>query len=319
MAVSLSRHVSVPAHRGCFVRIGDFAVGARPEIAGEHWAQDSERQGSQGRMASHPTLVFDHTYSGVMVPDSDEAVSGSKAADGLTGRGMQQSREEWDLRNRILVETMAELVSDFLHDRRQGRAVDVGCQRGALTDEMARRTGLSWSGIDPAIKSPTKSEDGAPLVPGVADQLPFGDGSQDCMMLANVYEHILPDRRRASLAELHRVLSPGGIVVGQLPNPYFPIESHSRLPFMGWLPVPVQKVYWRLAPVPWEHDFYVVTVKDVKRNAASVGFEIPLVRNFNYPPEVIPGAVRWAARLLERPMRRFPWAWQFVLRRPDAD
>lgn len=241
------------------------------------------------------------------------ATTGS--ADGFSGHGMQQSREEWGLRNRILVETMSELVNEFAGER-EGQAVDVGCQQGALTDEMARRTGLTWSGIDPSIEAPMRSEGGAELVHGFAHDLPFEDGACACLMLANVYEHIFPDRRRASLAELHRVLAPGGVVVGQLPNPYFPIESHSRLPFMGWLPVRAQKAYWRLAPVPWEHDFYVVTVKDVRRNAHAVGFEVPLVRNFSYPPEVIPSSVRWAARLLARPMRRFPWAWQFVLRRP---
>jgi hypothetical protein len=112
------------------------------------------------------------------------------------------------------------------------------------------------------------------------------------------------------------VLVPGGVVVGQLPNPYFPIESHSRLPFMGWLPLRVQKAYWRLAPVPWEHDFYVVTVRDVKRQSQAVNLDVPLVRRFSYPPEVVPESVRWAARALARPMKVVPWAWQFVLRKP---
>lgn len=221
------------------------------------------------------------------------------------------------MRNRVLVENMSELATRFL-DGRGGRALDVGCQHGVLTDEMARRTSFSWTGVDPAIEAPTSSGDGARLLPGVADELPFEDGACACVMLANVYEHIRPERRRASLAELRRVLEPGGVVVGQLPNPYFPIESHSRLPFMGWLPVRLQKAYWRLAPVPWEHDFYVVTVKDLERNAAAVGLEVQLVRNFSYPPEAIPTGVRWIARLLRRPMRRLPWAWQFVLRRPPA-
>ena len=242
-------------------------------------------------------------------------VPAAAAGDGLSGRGMQQSPQEWDLRNRMLVERMAELIEAFAGAPR-GRAIDVGCQRGVLTDAMAERTELTWTGVDPSIEAPRTSEGGAELLPGYADQLPFEGETFACAMLANVYEHILPERRRASLAELYRVLAPGGVVVGQLPNPYFPIESHSRLPFMGWLPVRLQKAYWRLAPVPWEHDFYVVTVADVRRNAAEVGFEVALVRNFNYPPEVIPRPVRWAARLLSRPMRRFPWAWQFVLRRP---
>jgi hypothetical protein len=47
--------------------------------------------------------------------------------------------------------------------------------------------------------------------------------------------------------------------------------------------------------------------------------EVTMVRNFNYPPEVIPERVRGIYRLLESPMRRWwPWAWQFVIRpRPE--
>ncbi len=109
------------------------------------------------------------------------------------------------------------------------------------------------------------------------------------------------------------MLNPGGVVVGQIPNPYFVIESHSRLPFMGWLPTTWQRRYWKLAPVSWEHDFYVVTMKHLKPVAQRTGFEVVRVRNFNYPSEAIPQQVRWAARLMERrPLRYMPWSWQFV-------
>jgi len=71
--------------------------------------------------------------------------------------------------------------------------------------------------------------------------------------------------------------------------------------------------------VPWEHDFFVVTIRDLQRTASRVGLETVLVRKFSYPLEVIPKAARWAAKLLERPLRHVPWAWQFVLRRPRTD
>jgi SAM-dependent methyltransferase len=153
------------------------------------------------------------------------------------------------------------------------------------------------------------------LVPGRADSIPFPDQSFDVALFANVYEHVFPGDRVTSLEEIRRVLIPGGVVVGQLPNPYFPIESHSRLPFMGWLPVRMQKVYWKLAPVSWEHDFYVVTIRHLVKTADAVGFETLHVQNFNYPPEVIPKSVRFVARVFDRPLQRFPWAWQFALRR----
>ena len=232
---------------------------------------------------------------------------------GPHGQGLLQSEEEWDARNRVLSETLTALVRENAAPGAT-RALDIGCQNGTTTDRYARLTSLEWSGVDPVISEPRESPDGNPLKPGAADRLDFPDGSFDVVMLANVYEHIFPERRVASFREINRVLGEGGMVVGQIPNPYFPIESHSRLPFMGWLPMRLQKAYWRLTPVEWEHDFFVVTPKHLKRDAISGGLDPVLVRKFNYPPEVIPKAARRIARALERPMRVMPWAWQFVLK-----
>jgi SAM-dependent methyltransferase len=233
-------------------------------------------------------------------------------SEGLAGRGLLQSPQEWDARNRVLSDSMAGLIGRFA-TASTGRGIEVGCQNGVLIDAMERQTAYSWVGVDPAIAQPGRSAEGLELLPGRASSVPFADARFDVALLANVYEHVQPEERAASFQELARILVPGGVVVGQLPNPYFPIESHSRLPFMGWLPVRLQKVYWRLSPVPWEHDFFVVTIRHLVRTARGAGFEPLFVANFNYPPEVIPRTVRPIARLLERPMRRLPWAWQFVL------
>jgi SAM-dependent methyltransferase len=235
-------------------------------------------------------------------------------AEALSGVGLMQSQDEWDTRNRVLAENMSGLINRFAGTGARG--IDVGCQSGALTDAMETRTGFTWTGIDPTIGVARESPLGLELLPGTADALPFADGAFAVALFANVYEHVLPERRDASLEEIRRVLAPGGYVVGQIPNPYFPIESHSRLPFMGWLPMRVQKAYWKLSPAPWEHDFFVVTIRQLRASAERADYRTVYVRNFNYPAEVIPKSLRTAARLLERPMRRFPWAWQFVLQRP---
>jgi SAM-dependent methyltransferase len=237
----------------------------------------------------------------------------------LAGTGVMQSPEEWDARNAVLADSMSALINDFaVASQSDGeRGIDVGCQKGALTDAMESQTSFTWTGIDPSISAPIRSASGRELLPGYADKLPFDAELFRVALFANVYEHVLPERRDASLIEIRRVLKPGGFVIGQIPNPYFPIESHSRLPFMGWLPMRAQKVYWRLSPVPWEHDFFVVTMRQLRASADQVGYRTVYVRNFNYPPEVIPQALRATWRLLERPMRRMPWAWQFVLQRTD--
>ena len=236
----------------------------------------------------------------------------------LAGTGVMQSPAEWDARNRVLAATMSELINRFVPvNGAPAQGIDVGCQAGALTDAMQAQTQLSWRGIDPTISEPRESAAGQQLLPGTADSLPFADASFTAALFANVYEHVLPEHREDSLEEIRRVLKPGGHVIGQIPNPYFPIESHSRLPFMGWLPISAQKVYWKLSPVPWEHDFFVVTMRQLRASAESHGYRVLFVRNFNYPPEVIPEALRGAWRRIERPMRLMPWAWQFVLQRVD--
>lgn len=230
------------------------------------------------------------------------------------GHSLLETRGELQVRNEVLATALGRLINKHLHVA-QGRGLDVGCKYGWLADILTELTPLKWSGIDPLITEPTTSVGGADLVHGWAHEMPYDDGTFDCVLFANVYEHVSPQLRRPSLREIGRVLRPGGIIVGQLPNPYFPIESHSRLPFMGWLPVQLQKKYWRLAPVPWEHDFHVVTIKHLRRALWQEGFQTEYARGFNYPVEAIPQSWRWAARAFSAPMRVLPWSWQFVARK----
>lgn len=229
-----------------------------------------------------------------------------------------QSPAEWDVRNTVIGQTLGNLVQENVIWEQQ-RGLDVGCQAGQLTDTLSERTGAQWTGIDPAIGNSSKSPMGRDLKHGWGHEIPFDDGTFDCVLFANVYEHVLPECRLDTLGEIRRVLRPGGVVVGQIPNSRFLIESHSRLPLMGWLPLKLQKQYWKLSPVPWNHDFFVVSGSRLLKDAAIANFEPVLLRNFNYPPEAFPQSVRKVAHLLEAPMRKFPWAWQFVLRRPDVN
>lgn len=232
----------------------------------------------------------------------------------MAGKALLQTPEEWDARNRLLAESVGLLIASHVRPT-TAQALDLGCQTGKLIDLLAPRTELAWRGVDPKIEAPVRTAVGAELTHGWGHELPFDDGAFDCVVFANVYEHVAPSYRQRTMKEIRRVLAPSGVLIGQIPNPHFPIESHSRLPLMGWLPVRLQKAYWRLSPVPWKHDFHVVTIRDLRRRAERAGFETELIRNFSYPLEAIPRAVRPVARLLQRPMAVFPWSWQFVFRK----
>lgn len=234
----------------------------------------------------------------------------------LEGKGLLQSAEEWNARNRELAFAINSLIKSHAQIR-AGRALDVGCMAGELTDRYGEGLHALWWGIDPDVESDRISPGGARLMHGFADKLAFDDAFFDCITFANVYEHIPPTIRPRTLAELHRVLAPGGVVVGQIPNPYFPIESHSRLPFLGCLPRWAQRVYWPLTPTGWDFDvtnYFAVSIGSLKKKAEESGFETLAIIPFNYSNDAIPKSVRWAADLHRR-LGIVPWAWQFVFRK----
>ena len=126
------------------------------------------------------------------------------------------------------------------------RAVDVGCSAGFIADELAR-AGATTHGVD--IDEPGLARATARFGDRVAfhcapgDAMPFEDGSVDVVVLNHIYEHVVdPD---AVVAELGRVLRPGGVMYLGLGNRLGVIEPHYRLPFLSWLPGPVADRYVR--------------------------------------------------------------------------
>jgi len=69
-----------------------------------------------------------------------------------------------------------------------------------------------------------------------ATKLPFKNEIFSAVTALSILEHIPIDRRENFWNEVKRVTQKDGMVIVQLPNRYFPIESHSYLPFFGFLP-----------------------------------------------------------------------------------
>jgi SAM-dependent methyltransferase len=89
------------------------------------------------------------------------------------------------------------------------RVLDAGCGEGVLVDEYAER--LRISGIDAHYQS-------ARVTAGSLTALPFDSASFDRALCLDVLEHLTYEDQPRALAELHRVLRPGGELFVSIPN-----------------------------------------------------------------------------------------------------
>jgi SAM-dependent methyltransferase len=92
---------------------------------------------------------------------------------------------------------------------RPTRVLDAGCGEGVLVDEFHDR--LSIQGIDPNYES-------ARVRRGSLVALPYADASFDRALCLDVLEHLSFAEQPRALAELFRVLAPGGELVLTVPN-----------------------------------------------------------------------------------------------------
>ena len=83
------------------------------------------------------------------------------------------------------------------------------------------------------------------FITGDAMALPLADASVDIVICAQVYEHV-PDADRM-MADIFRVLRPGGVCYLAANNRLIVREPHYGLLFLSWLPPRLADAYMRLA------------------------------------------------------------------------
>jgi SAM-dependent methyltransferase len=100
----------------------------------------------------------------------------------------------------------------------RGRFLDVGCATGNFLDTM-RRAGWQVQGVEPdeAAAAYARERLGLPVFTGRLEQAALPAGAFDAATLWDVLEHV--HAPRAVLAELARIIRPGGVLLLALPNP----------------------------------------------------------------------------------------------------
>lgn len=89
------------------------------------------------------------------------------------------------------------------------RVLDAGCGEGVLVEEYAAR--LAIEGVDANYSSER-------VATGSLTALPYADATFDRALCLDVLEHLTFGEQPRALAELHRVLRPGGELLVSIPN-----------------------------------------------------------------------------------------------------
>ena len=99
-------------------------------------------------------------------------------------------------------------------------------------------------------------------VQGDACALPFADGAFDLVHSNAVIEHVGGrERQEAYVREALRV---GRRVFLTTPNRWFPIEVHTRLPLVHWLPEHLAGRAYDLAGKPWARENHLLGPSDLR-------------------------------------------------------
>jgi SAM-dependent methyltransferase len=100
-------------------------------------------------------------------------------------------------------------------------------------------------------------------VQGDALDLPFGDGTFDVVFSNAVIEHVGGrDAQRRFVEEALRVARRAFVTT---PNRWFPVEVHTRLPLVHWLPDRLAHPVYDLVRKPWAKENDLLGVGDLER------------------------------------------------------
>lgn len=152
--------------------------------------------------------------------------------------------------------------------------LDLGCDIGDLTEKFSDLYGLNAIGID--INKRFILQGKTNFIIANSSVLPLKLNSIVLVTAISLIEHIAIINRRYFFEEVSRVLKPSGFLILQIPNRYFPIEQHSFLPLVGYLPSRLHSLFYpSYVNVPSKNEI----IKDLIKN----GYDILKIVEYGIP------------------------------------
>lgn len=105
--------------------------------------------------------------------------------------------------------------------------LEAGCGVGMYASQFRRRFTPHVEAFDIEVERVAEAQQDTPhALVAVTEQLPYADNTFDTILSNEVLEHVANDRE--TLAEMVRVLKPGGRAVIFTPNRWYPFETHGH-------------------------------------------------------------------------------------------
>ncbi len=197
------------------------------------------------------------------------------------------------------------------------RHLDIACGGGQILRAFGR-IGCKSVGIELSEQrlARCRQQDRPVVRADMNAGLPFKNATFDVVTLISTIEHVL--HPSALIEEINRILSPSGLIIIQIPNPFFPIDLHYFLPLYGYFPSSIQKMYRTLiAGQKYAISYYTAQVS--KRDLATMFAEYTRVhaQDIVYPIEVAPNWLKPFYSFYKRSKlcRLFPTGHLFVYRK----
>lgn len=190
------------------------------------------------------------------------------------------SERNLEARARFLRESAEDSIGELGGDR----CLVIGAGSGYNTNEFGRH----FEEVDALEIYPREFPEVVDH-PILADgtRLPYEDNSFDFTVAISVVEHVVPPINRKKLVEeAVRCTKSGGYVFFQIPNGRFPIELHTGLPLLHWIPG-MKKVAIELGHTTLKQ-VHIPSRKKLARWVRDAGADVITSRSFAYPSDAIP-------------------------------